>query len=96
MLTNKQIKFLRAKAHHLTPIVWLGEKGLSQSALSEILNQLSTHELIKIRLNPSGNEKKIVVKEIVNKTNSNYVNLIGKTVIIYKAAEEPKILIPQN
>jgi RNA-binding protein len=96
MLTNKQIKFLKSKAHHLKPIVWIGEKGLSETLLKEIIDQLEIHELMKIKLNYHGTEKKAMAQEVVVKTESNYVSLIGKTLILYKPAAEPKLVIPQN
>jgi RNA-binding protein len=96
MLTNKQIKFLKSKAHHLKPIVWVGEKGLSETLLKEINDQLEIHELMKIKLSYHGEEKKVIAQEVVTKTESNYVSLIGKTLILYKPAAEPKLVIPQN
>ncbi|MEC9240752.1 MAG: YhbY family RNA-binding protein, partial [Pseudomonadota bacterium] len=43
-------KVLKAIAHHLDPIVTIGNAGLSTSVIAELKRAISDHELIKIRL----------------------------------------------
>ena len=40
---------LRAEAHSLTPIVIIGDKGLTDLVVAEIDRSLKAHELIKVR-----------------------------------------------
>lgn len=47
VLTNKQIKQLRALAHHLDPMLWIGKNGVSESAVSQANETLESHELLK-------------------------------------------------
>lgn len=47
---------LKAKAHHLKPVILLGAKGLTPAVVEETNVALTAHELIKVKL--SGVEKK--------------------------------------
>ena len=49
-LTNTQKKFLKKSAHHLKPIVWAGQHGVTENLIKEIDQALHDHELIKIKL----------------------------------------------
>ncbi len=49
-LTPADRKALRARAHHLDPVVMIGDAGLSRAVLAEADRALGAHELIKIRV----------------------------------------------
>ena len=49
-LTPTQRRELRAKAHHLHPVVIVGQHGLTAAVLHEIDVNLLAHELIKVRV----------------------------------------------
>lgn len=40
---------LKAKAHHLKPIILIGKNGITESVIQEIDGALYAHELIKIK-----------------------------------------------
>ncbi|HEX3060273.1 MAG TPA: YhbY family RNA-binding protein, partial [Usitatibacter sp.] len=48
-LSPKKRSELRAAAHKLSPIVIIGDKGLTDEVLAEIDRSLKAHELIKVR-----------------------------------------------
>ena len=49
-LDSKQILALRAQAHHLNPVVMIGQHGLTDSVIKETDAALSAHQLIKVRV----------------------------------------------
>jgi putative YhbY family RNA-binding protein len=49
-LTPAERRALRAKAHHLQPVVIVGQHGLSPAVLHEVDLALDKHELIKVRV----------------------------------------------
>jgi len=53
-LTPSQRRALRAKAHHLDPVVTIGHHGLTPAVLHEIDVALLAHELVKIRVFSGG------------------------------------------
>ncbi|PNB64602.1 ribosome assembly RNA-binding protein YhbY, partial [Pseudomonas sp. GW456-E7] len=48
MLTGKQKRFLRSKAHHLTPIFQVGKGGVNDNMIKQIAEALEARELIKV------------------------------------------------
>ena len=94
-LTGKQKKYLRSLAHHKPVIVSVGNAGLTDAVVREISASLAAHELLKIKLPgaPAG-EKKRLLLEICDKTESGFVQLIGRVGVIYRPGENPKIELP--
>ena len=89
-LTGKQRRWLRARAHHLDPVVIVGKSGLSGPVLSAIDNALDDHELIKVRLADNGSERKLSAKEIEAKLRCEVVGIVGHIAICYRPSDNPK------
>lgn len=95
MLTSSQRKHLRGLAHHLEPVVMVGQKGITESVVSETGRALDAHELIKVRLDAEGKEKKVLAEELARQTEADLAGVVGKIAILYKARQEkPKIKLP--
>ena len=98
VLSKKQIKFLRAQAHHLKPVVTVGMKGLSEPVLQETNKALDFHELIKIKL-PAGqkSDRQTTVEEICTRLDAFVVGLTGRTAIIYRRNQRKKdpMVVPE-
>ena len=94
-LNNKQKKFLKAKAHALKPIITIGNKGISDSLVSELDETLNAHELLKIKL--PGVEKSARSKlliEVCNMTNAQEIGLIGRIGIVFRPRKDSKFDLP--
>ena len=50
MLTGKQKRFLRSKAHHLNPIFQVGKGGVNDNLIKQIGEALEVRELIKVSI----------------------------------------------
>lgn len=98
MLTGKQKGFLRAEAHHLTPIFQVGKGGINEQMIRQIVDALEARELIKVRiLDNCEVEKHEVAKSLAEGTNSELVQLIGLTIILYKESKKhKKIVLPKQ
>ncbi|GHF01552.1 ribosome assembly RNA-binding protein YhbY [Thalassotalea profundi] len=95
-LNNKQIQHLKGLAHSLKPIVLLGNNGLTEAVVAEIDYALNHHELIKIKIPTDDRENKaLIVDAIVRETKGTKVQVIGKTLILYRESAEKKIRIPK-
>lgn len=89
-MDNKTKKTLKARAHHLNPVVIVGDKGLSKAVLKEIDVALKAHELIKIKLQSDDREERRAMGvEICDKLAAHPIGSIGKTVVIYREHIEP-------
>ena len=94
-LTPAQRRFLRAQAHALNPVVMIGDSGLTESVLKETDNSLKSHELIKIKVASDDRAlRETMLSEICEKLRAATVQHIGKTLIIYRPAEKPKLKLP--
>ena len=88
-LTEKFKRELKAKAHHLNPVVTIGDKGLSKPVLNELNIALDAHELIKVRMHSEDrDERKSIMIEIAKSLDATPINQIGKILIIFRKNEE--------
>ncbi|WDE01236.1 ribosome assembly RNA-binding protein YhbY [Thalassomonas actiniarum] len=95
-LNKKQIQHLKGLAHSLKPVVLLGSNGLTEAVVAEIDYALNHHELIKVKIPTDDRENKgLIVDAICRETLATKVQVIGKTLIIYRQSEEKKIHIPK-
>ncbi|HEY3327257.1 MAG TPA: ribosome assembly RNA-binding protein YhbY [Novimethylophilus sp.] len=94
-LNSKQVRFLRSASHDLNPVVMIGNNGLSETVLREIDLSLKAHELIKIKVQGDQRELRLqILQEICDKLGAAAVQHIGKQLVIYRRAEQPKIILP--
>lgn len=80
----KQIKEMRAKAKVLEPIVRIGKNGLTDASVLEIKKQLARKKLIKIKLLKTVEDRKLLAKQIAEKTDSELIEAVGFVVVLCK------------
>lgn len=92
-LTIDQRKALRAAAHHLNPVVSLGQQGLTEAVLKEIDRALKAHELIKVKLHGiERDDRDQILTEICAALTCQPVQHIGKMFVLWR--ENPEELAP--
>lgn len=95
-LTNKQKQFLKAKAHDLKPVILLGGNGLTEGVVAEIEVALNFHELIKVKVPTEDREQKVLIMDaIIRETKADKVQVIGKTLVLFRQSEAKKIQLPR-
>jgi RNA-binding protein len=91
MLTGKQKRFLRSKAHHLDPIFQVGKGGVNENMIKQVADALEARELFKISVLQNCEEDKDVVAEQLSAgTGAEIVQIIGNTIVLYKESVEKK------
>lgn len=96
-LSNKQKQHLKGLAHPLKPVVLMGANGLTEGVVAEIDGALSHHELIKVKVPADEKELRAAIAEaICRETGATLVQTIGKTLVLYRPAEEPVIKLPRK
>lgn len=96
-LTPGQRRFLRAQAHSLNPVVLIGDAGLTAGVMKEIEHSLASHELIKIKVASGDRElREAMLAEICNELEAAPAQHIGKTLVIYRPAKKPRIILPKD
>lgn len=90
-----QRRYLRAQAHKLTPIVMVGNAGLSEAVRKEVDKSLTFHELLKIKVaNDDRGQRDAMMATLCEALNAAPVQHIGKILVVYRPAEEPKLVLP--
>ena len=88
-LTSAERRGLRAQAHHLHPVIMIGEAGLTPAVLTEIDLALKSHELIKIRaLGDDRNRRKSLSGDICTALDASPVQQIGKMLVVFRPRPE--------
>jgi RNA-binding protein len=88
-VTPVQRRALRARAHHLHPLVMVGEAGLTPNVLREIDLALKSHELIKIRvLGADRAARGGMLDEICAALEAAPVQQIGKMLVVFRPKPE--------
>jgi RNA-binding protein len=96
-LTNKQKQFLKAKAHELKPVILLGGNGLTEGVIAEIEVALNFHELIKVKVPTEDREEKVLIMDaIIRETKADKVQVIGKTLVLFRQSNDKKIQLPRG
>lgn len=91
MLTGKQKRFLRSEAHHLQPIFQVGKGGVNDHLIRHIKEALEARELIKVNiLNNNDDDRYEVAAELAERSGAELVQVIGKTIVLYKESRENK------
>ncbi len=93
MLTGKQKRFLRSKAHHLNPIFQVGKGGVNDNLIKQIGEALEARELLKVSvLQNCEEDRNDVASQLSKGATAELVQIIGNTIVLYKESRENKQL----
>lgn len=88
-LTTREILELKAHAHHLNPVVMIGQHGLTDSVIKETDAALAAHELIKVRVLGDDRAERIEICEaLCQAVNAQLVQHIGKLLVLWRKKPE--------
>ena len=88
-LTPQRRRELRAKAHHLHPVVSIGQHGLTPQVLNEIDVALTAHALIKIRVHSDDRDaREAMLAGIASQLHAAPVQHLGKLLIVWRERDE--------
>ncbi|MDF1756729.1 MAG: YhbY family RNA-binding protein [Legionellaceae bacterium] len=88
-MNKSEIQNLKAQAHHLSPVVMIGSKGLTTAVIDETNIALQAHELIKVKINGAEkSERKDMAISLCTSSQAEFIQLIGNIAIIYRKNEE--------
>ena len=95
-LSEKQKKYLRRLAHPMSPIVMLGNAGLTDGVVNELDRALTDHELVKVAARVGARAARDeALHTLASRTSAELVQRVGHVGVFYRRrAELPKILIP--
>ncbi|HAM63262.1 MAG: RNA-binding protein [Firmicutes bacterium GWF2_51_9] len=96
MLNSKQKSALRSLGQTRRALFQVGKEGMSLNLVNTVGDSLEAHELIKISVLKSCpvpvNE---IALDLSSSTHSEIVQIIGKTILLYRQSEKKKIELPR-
>ena len=96
-LSQAEQKFLRGRGHALKPVVIVGGAGLTDAVLTELEGALSHHELVKVSLRIGNRERRdALLDELLDKSKATLLQRIGNMALLYRQAEQPKLLLSKT
>lgn len=92
MLKGSQKKYLKALAHSLKPVVFIGQKGLTPTLAKAMDDAFDAHELIKVRFIDfkEKDHKNALTQEIEKNHGCFKVSMVGHIVTFYRKHKDPK------
>ena len=88
-LTPAQRRDLRARAHHLNPVVTIGDNGLAPTVVAEIERSLQAHELIKVKVQGAEREQRdALMQELCAALDAAQVQHIGNILVVWRQRRE--------
>jgi RNA-binding protein len=95
-LNGRQVRHLRALAHHLDPVVLVGKDGATDSVIRAAWQALADHELIKIKLPQlEKGERRELSQHLKRALAAHVVDEIGRIVVLYRRhPDKPRIMLP--
>lgn len=92
MLTGKQKRYLRSKAHHEKSTFQIGKFGVNENMLKQLDDILNKRELIKVSvLQNSELDKDEAAHIISSELSAEIVQVMGNTIVFFRESKENPI-----
>jgi RNA-binding protein len=96
-LSPTERRALRAKAHHLEPVVIVGHHGLTPAVLHEIDLALLAHDLVKVRVLGDDREARAaMLTQVCATLDCAAVQQVGKVLVLWRPNPERKKKAPKE
>lgn len=97
-LTSKQRAHLRSLAHHMKPLMHVGQGGVTEAVIESVAEAFNTRELFKVRvLDSAPEDPRTTADQIMARVSHVEVpQTVGRTVVLYRPdPDEPEIKLPK-
>ncbi|MDH5527775.1 MAG: ribosome assembly RNA-binding protein YhbY [Nitrospirota bacterium] len=94
-LTGKQRRFLRAHANTLKATVQIGREGLTDGVVTTIAGEFEHRELVKVAIGKNADcDAREIAFELAARAEAYWVQTLGRTIVLYRAADPPELRLP--
>jgi RNA-binding protein len=87
-LNNAQIRKLKGMAQRMEASLKVGKQGLSDGFIKTLNEELSRHELVKVKFAEFKEQRKELAPQLAERTQSHLVTLLGNVVVLYRQNPE--------
>lgn len=85
MISTKERATLRGFSNNIPDLVFVGKEGITENVVKQVLDNLTAHELIKIKVQQNcEHTPREVCEELVNKTGAEPISVVGNKIVLYK------------
>ena len=97
-LTKNQLQHCRNLAHHLKPVVSIGQHGVTENVMKELNIALDHHELVKIKIAGEDRDaRQAMIQSLCDETSAEKIQAIGKTLTLFRRnPKKPKVELPKK
>lgn len=90
-MSLQHIHQLRRRAHHLKPVVRIGDKGITEALLIELNQALQAHELIKVSIaGANRQQRQHLTQQLCQASGAELVHMIGRVSVLYRAHDDSR------
>ena len=89
-LNNAQIRKLKGIAQRMDASLKIGKQGLSEAFIKSLDEELSRHELVKVKFTEFKEQRKELAPQLAERTQSHLVILLGNVVVLYRQNADPE------
>ena len=89
-LTNPQIRKLKALSQRLDATLKVGKQGLSEPFLRSLDEELTRHELVKVKFAEFKEQKKELAPQLAEKTGAHLLARVGNVAVLFRRNPDPE------
>src|SRR5262245_27732107 len=89
-LTNPQIRKLKGMAQRMEATLKIGKHGLSEAFIKSLDEELTRHELVKVKFAEFKEQRKELAPQLAQKTGAHLVTLLGNVVVLFRRNGDPE------
>ena len=89
-LNNAQVRKLKGMAQRMDASLKVGKQGLSAGFIKMLDEELSRHELVKLKFAEFKEQRKELAPQLAERTGSHLVTLLGNVVVLFRQNADPE------
>ncbi len=83
-LNNAQIRKPKGMAQRMDASLKIGKQGLSEGFIKSLDEELSRHELVKVKFTEFKEQRKELAPQLASRTQSHLVTLLGNVAVLFR------------
>ena len=89
---NKHIRYLKTLCHSLSPVVRIGQKGVTDAVHAELEIAIAHHELIKIKVSGERDERRKIIADLAERSDSHVIQQVGQVAVLFRRNHEKPVI----
>ena len=88
-LKGKDRRRLRAAGHHLSPVVQVGQQGVTAGVIAAADQALLDHELVKVKISADAPlDRHEAAEALAKETRAEVAQVLGRTALLFRKRKE--------